>query len=122
MRRTRWILGTVVLLVGLFAGCSQIADALDDVIVGSWQQASVNGVTPAFVNVLKFTADNTYTASVGGVTTNTGTWVKNGSQYTLNGVLFGFASTTSNITPVFSDSNNTMTYTDGSGYAEVYKK
>ena len=116
------IFGIIALFALSFAGCSLIADATDDVIVGNWQQTSVNGNAPILVYALKFTADNAYTASTAGVTSNTGTWSKSGASYTLVGALFGFVSTTSTITPTFTDSNNTMTYTDASGYVEIYKK
>jgi hypothetical protein len=112
-------IGLVALTLG---GCSFFAGLTDDVIVGSWQQSTVNGVTPLLVNVIKITDDKAYTTSTAGITTNTGSWSKSGSSYTFVGALFGFISTSSVITPTFTDSNNTMTYTDGNGYIEVYKK
>jgi hypothetical protein len=119
----RWGIGIAInVLVLTLAGCSFFASLTNDLIVGSWQQSTVNGNTPLLVNVLTFTADNAYTTSTAGVTTNTGTWSKSGSSYTLVGALLGFVSTTSTITPTFSNSNNTMTYTDGNGAIEVYKK
>jgi hypothetical protein len=99
-----------------------VASATDDVIVGSWTLSTVDGTTPLLVYTHKFTADNAYTESALGATTNTGTWSKSGSSYTLVGALFGFVNTTSTITPSFSNSNNTMTYTDANGHVEVYKK
>jgi hypothetical protein len=117
VKRHQFIGGAIVLLVLLFASCS----LLHDVIVGSWQQVSVNGVGTILVTVVQFT-DSTYTGSVAGVTTNAGTWTKSGSTYSLNGAFFGFISTSSTITPSFSNSNNTMSYTDNSGFVEIYNR
>ena len=117
MKKKHFIRGAIVLFVLLFASCS----LFHDVIVGSWQQVSVGGVPAGLVNVVQFT-DSTYTCTVGGVTTNTGTWTKSGSTYSLNGSFFGFLSTSSNMTPTFSNSNNTMTYTDGSSLAEIWNR
>lgn len=122
MKKYLGVCGFIAMIALTLAGCSLFASATDDVIVGNWQQSSVNGVTPALVNVLKFTADNAYTSSTASVTTNTGTWSRSGSNYTLVGALFGFISTNTTIAPSFSNSNNTMTYTDKDGYLEVYKK
>ena len=119
MKRILFSLGAVALFVLALAGCSLFGLGTD-VIVGRWQQVSVNGVPSVFVTVIQFT-DNTYNGTVGGVATNTGTWTKSGSSYTLNGVFFGFIATSSTINPSFTSSNNTMTYTDNSGFAEVYR-
>jgi hypothetical protein len=110
--------GAIVLIALLFAGCSLIEG---DVIVGKWQQVSVGGVNAILVNVLDFT-DHTYAASVGGVALNAGTWTKSGSAYSLNGALAGFIATSATITPTFSNSNNTMTYTDGASLVEIYNR
>ena len=117
MKRRMFILGAVVLFVLSIAGCSLFTD----VIVGDWQQVSVNGVPTGALTVIRF-SEHSYTGSVLGVTVNTGTWTKSGSSYTLNGTFFGFISTSETITPTFSNSNNTMTYTDSSGFAEVYNR
>jgi hypothetical protein len=117
MKKNHFLQGAIVLFVLLFASCS----LLHDVIVGNWQQVSVAGVPAVLVNVLEFT-DHTYTASVGGVTLDAGTWTKSGSAYSLNGSLAGFLSTSSTITPTFSNSNNTMTYTDGVSAVEIYNR
>ena len=121
VKKTMRFFGAGVLLVLLIAGCSLAGPLTADVIVGSWQQVSVNGTAAITVNVVKFTAD-TYTTSLAGVTTNTGTWTKSGSSYTLNGAFFGFVATTATITPTFSNSNNTLSYVDGSGYVEIFNR
>jgi hypothetical protein len=117
MKKATLISGVAVLAVFLLASCS----LLTDVIVGSWQQVSVNGVATVLVTVVQFT-DSTYTGTTAGVTSNAGTWSKSGSTYTLTGSFFGFISTSSAITPVFSSSNNTLTFTDSSGFVEVYNR
>jgi hypothetical protein len=117
MKRNRVLFGVIVLFVLLFAGCS----LFPDVIEGSWQQVSVNGVNSVLVTVVAFTG-SAYTCSVAGITTNTGTWTRSGSQYTLNGSFFGFVATSVSFTPVFSRSNNTLSYTDSNGYVEVYNR
>ena len=121
MKKTLRIGGAMVLFVLLLAGCSLIDAVTVDVIIGKWQQASVNGIAPITVNVAQFTAES-YSTSVAGVTTNSGTWTKSGSSYTLNGAFLGFVSTTVTITPTFSNSNNTMTYTDQDGYVEIFNR
>ncbi len=121
MKRFLRIIGPGAFLVLLLAGCSLFGGLTTDVIVGSWQQASVNGNDTVTVNLVTFTADS-YTTTVAGVTTNTGTWTKSGGTYTLNGAFFGFLATTSTFTPAFTNSRNTMTYTDESGYVEVYNR
>ena len=117
MKKNHFLRAVVVLFVLLFASCS----LFHDVIVGSWQQASVAGVPAGTVNVLDFT-DTTYTASVGGVTLSAGTWTKSGSAYTLNGSYFGLVGTSSTITPTFSNSNNTLTYTDSASAVEIWNR
>ena len=117
MKKNHFVRGAIVLFVLLFASCS----LFHDVIVGSWQQVSVSGIGVPTVNVLEFT-DHTYTASAAGLTLDAGTWTKSGSAYSLNGSLAGFLSTSSTITPTFSNSNNTMTYTDGASLVEIYNR
>jgi hypothetical protein len=120
MKKLTLIIGAVALFALLLAGCSLFGGP--DVIVGRWQQVSVNGVpTVVLAIVVQFT-DYTYNGTTAGVATNTGIWTKSGSSYTLNGVFFGFVASSSTINPSFTNSNNTMTYTDSSGYAEVYNR
>jgi hypothetical protein len=121
MRKHLGLLCLVAAIALSAAGCSLIASVTDDVIVGSWTLSSTGGNPPLFATVLKFTADNAYTSTTSSINTNAGTWSKSGSSYTLVGTFFGFISTTSTITPVFSNSNNTMTYTDSNG-VEIFKK
>jgi hypothetical protein len=117
MKKSRLLFGAVVLFTLLVAGCS----LFPDVIVGSWQQVSVNGANAVLVTVVTF--DGTaYTGSIAGVTTNTGTWTRSGGAYTLNGSFFGYISTSVSFTPTFSRSNNTLSYTDSSGYVEIYNR
>ena len=78
---------------------------------------SVDGSPTLVLTVVEFT-DSTYTTSIFGGATNTGTWTKSGSAYTLNGTFFGFIATSTTITPTFSNSSNTLTYTDGGGHVE----
>jgi hypothetical protein len=118
MKKNLLVFAAVGLLVVMFASCSLL---MPDVIVGKWQQVSVNGSPTLLLTVAQFT-DSTYTTSVSGVTTNTGTWTKSGSAYTLNGVFFGFAATSTTITPIFSNSSNTLSYTDSSGYVEIFNR
>jgi hypothetical protein len=122
MKRTAFFLATLVLAATFFAGCGAIGKALDDKIVGSWQQVSVNGAAPLLVTVVRFSDNNSYTGSTASVTTNSGTWTSSGSSYTLTGTFFGFIGTTSTITPSFTSSNNTLTYIDQNGFAEVYNR
>jgi hypothetical protein len=117
MKKASLISGIAVLAVFFLASCSLFTD----VIVGTWQQVSVNGVATVLVTEVQFT-DSTYTGTTAGVTSNAGTWTKSGSTYTLTGSFFGFISTSSAITPVFSSSNNTLTFTDSSGFVEVYNR
>jgi hypothetical protein len=119
MKKALVISGVAALLIFSLAGCDLFNTT--DVIVGSWQQVSVNGVDAVLVTVVQFT-ESTYTGTTAGVQTHAGTWTKSGSTYALTGTFFGFISSTSTITPVFSNSNNTMTYTDGDGYVEVYNR
>jgi hypothetical protein len=111
--------GIAVFLVFMLASCNLFS--FDDVIQGKWQQASIDGTPTVLVTVIEFTK-TAYTGTTAGVTINTGTWSKSGSAYTLTGSFFGFISTTSTITPVFSNSNNTMTFTDSSSSVEVYNR
>jgi hypothetical protein len=117
VKKNHFMRGAIVLFVLSFASCS----LFHDVIVGSWQQVSVAGVPAGSVTVLEFT-DHTYTVSLSGATVDAGTWTKSGSAYSLNGAFLGFLSTSSTITPTFSNSNNTMTYTDGVGAVEIYNR
>ena len=114
-------IAAIVLVAAVLFGCSVLASVIKDTIVGTWQQASVNGNATVLVTTVQFT-DTTYTGSTAGITTNSGTWTKSGSSYTLTGTFFGFVGTTSTINPTFTDSNNTMTYTDQNGFAEVYNR
>jgi hypothetical protein len=118
MKKNLFAFALAGLLVLLISGCSLI---MPDVIVGRWQQVSVGGAPVVLVNVVEFTA-STYTGSVGGLTLDTGTWTKSGSTYTLNGAILGFLSTSSTITPTFSNSSNTLSYTDGNVVVEVYNR
>jgi hypothetical protein len=120
MKRVSMIIGAVALFVLVLAGCSLFNGK--DVIVGRWQQVSVAGIPVGIVTVVEFTDNNTYTGTTGGVATNTGTWRESHGSYTLTGVFFGFIASTSTIDPTFSNSNNTMTYTDGSSLVEVYNR
>lgn len=117
MRTYRRAGGALVLLVLLVAGCS----LFPDVIEGSWQQESVDGVDAVLVTVVTFT-DTEYTCSVAGVIVNTGTWTRSSMEYTLNGSMFGFISTSVDLAPAFSNSNNTLTYTDDDGYVQIYNR
>lgn len=119
MKRNQFVRGAVVLAVILLAGCSLLG--IHDTIVGNWQQVSVDGLNTSLVTVVKFT-DVTYACSVVGVETNVGTWTKSGSAYSLNGSFFGFASTSVTITPSFSNSGNTLSYTDSNGLVEIYNR
>ena len=120
MKKIIGIVGAISLLLLVLAGCSNLFTGAD-AIVGSWQQASVNGSTPVLVTVVTFTAP-TYTGSTAGVTANSGVWSRSGSAYTLTGSFFGFIATSTTITPTFSNWNNTLTYTDSSGYVEIYNR
>jgi hypothetical protein len=119
MKKALFASAVVVLVVLFFAGCSLFTTT--DVIEGKWQQVSVNGSATVLVTVVQFT-DSTYTGTTAGITSNTGTWSKSGSTYTLTGSFFGFISTSSAIDPVFSSSNNTLTFTDSNSYVEVYNR
>ncbi len=118
MKRNLFIVGAAVLFVFVLAGCSLFGP---DTIVGSWQQASVNGIPTVLVTVIDFTA-KTYTGSIAGVTSNAGTWTKSGDSYTLTGSFFGLIGTTSTITPSFTNSDNRMTYVDKDGFNEIYNR
>ena len=120
MKRSTFIIGAVGLFVLVLAGCSLFG--VPDVIVGRWQQVSVHGFpTGPLAIVVQFT-DFTYNGTTAGVATNTGIWTKSGSTYSLTGLFFGFLASNSTINPAFTNSNTTMTYTDGNGLAEVYNR
>jgi hypothetical protein len=121
MKRKSLFVAAIIAGVLMVAGCSLVADAIADPIVGSWQQVSVDGSAALLVTTLAFTKD-TFTVTTAGITGTTGTWTKSGSSYTLTGAFFGTLATSSVIVPTFSNSNNTMTYTDANGKVEVYKK
>lgn len=118
MRRTLTTLGLIGLLVATIVGCDLFRST--DLIVGEWQLVSVNGIAPVLVSEVRFTED-TYTASTGGIETHSGTWTRSGRTYTLTGTFFGFASSGS-FTPTFSNSNNTLTYSNESGDLYVYNR
>ena len=111
-------MGLIGLLVAAIVGCDLFRST--DLIVGEWQLVSENGVAPVFVTDVRFTED-TYTASTAGVETHTGTWTGSGDTYTLTGTLFGSAESGS-FTPTFSNSNNTLTYSNASGDVYVYNR
>jgi len=119
MKKSLRILGIVGLIAFALAGCALFGGP--DLIIGSWQQVSLNGSSVVTVNVAAFTA-TTYSYSVAGATLGSGTWTKSGSSYSLNGTFFGFISSTSTITPTFSSSNNTLTYTASNGDLYVYNR
>jgi hypothetical protein len=118
MKKNLLVFAAVALFVVMFAGCSLL---MPDVIVGKWQQVSVDGNPTLVLTVVQFT-DSTYTTSIFGGATNTGTWTKSGSAYTLNGTFFGVVATSTTITPTFSNSSNTLTYTDGGGHVEIFNR
>ena len=118
IRRTLTTLGLVGLLATAIVGC-QLFNSTDP-IVGGWQLVSENGVVPIFVNDVQFTED-TYTASTAGIETHSGTWTKSGGTYALTGTFFGFASSGS-FRPTFSNSNNTLTYSNKSDDIYVYNR
>jgi hypothetical protein len=119
MKKSLRILGIVGLIAFALAGCALFGGP--DLIIGSWQQVSVNGSAATTVNVAAFTA-TTYSYSIAGATMWSGTWTKSGSSYSLNGAFLGFISSTSTITPTFSSSNNTLTYTGTDGNLYVYNR
>ena len=118
MRNSFTTLGIIGLFVFAIVGCDLFMRT--DLIVGGWQLVSENGAAPVFVTVVQFT-ENTYTGSTAGIETHTGTWTKSNGTYTLTGTFFGFAGSGS-FTPTFSNSNNTMTYSNGSGDIYVYNR
>ncbi len=118
MRRTLTTLGLIGLLAATIVGCDLFRST--DLIVGDWQLVSENGVTPVLVSEVRFTED-TYTAWTAGVETHSGTWTKSGGTYTLTGTFFGFASSGS-FTPTFSNSNNTLTYSNETDDLYVYNR
>ena len=117
MKKTIFLLATVILAASIVVGCSAINAATSDPIVGSWQQSPSLGTTLTFSE-----NPNNYTYLTGAVQTNTGTWSKNGSTYTLTGSIFGITSATSVITPTFSNSNKTFYYLDSNNNAVTYNK
>lgn len=119
MKKALAIGSLIAALVLALAGCDTSHN--DDVFVGNWQQVSVDGVPTVLVTVIQVT-DGGYVGTTAGIQTNAGTWTKSGDTYTLTGAFFGFISTTSAITPAFTSADNTMTYTDSSGYVEIYNR
>jgi hypothetical protein len=118
MKKHLLVCGAVVLFVILFAACSQASSPGSDVIVGSWVETTAGGSPISGTDVLQFKADNTLIMTMNGSIFDTGTWSKSGSTYTLS--LLGFSPLT--FTPTFSNSNNTMAYTDLSSQIEVYNR
>ena len=117
VKKTLFILAAVILAGSLVVGCSAINAATSDPIVGSWQQSPSLGTT------LTFTENpNNFTYLTGAIQTQAGTWTKSGSTYTLSGAIFGIITTTSVITPTFSNSNKTFYYLDSSNTAVTYNK
>jgi hypothetical protein len=110
--------GLVALLVFTVAGCDLFG--FTDRIVGNWQLVSVNDVAPLFVTVAAFT-ETAYTVTTASVETYDGTWTKSSGTYTLTGTFFWFASSGS-FTPTFSNSNDTVTYTNGDSDTYVYNR
>jgi hypothetical protein len=122
MKKLPLIVASTILAMALFAGCEMLNKLTADTIVGTWQQVSVNGSATVLVTEAEFGQDNSYTGSVASVKVNSGTWTKSSGTYTLTGTFFGFLSTTSTLAPTFTSSGNTMTFTDSSGYVEVYNR
>ena len=117
MKRNLLFAGVIVLLVFFFAGCSLPGS---DPIVGKWQQKSVNGVNAVLVTLVTFT-ETAFTGSTSGIPFH-GVWTKSGSAYTMTGSFPGSPTTTFACTPVFSNSNNTLTFTDGNGEVEIFTR
>jgi hypothetical protein len=118
MKKHLLVSGAIVFLVLVIASCSLV---FPDTIIGNWQQVSVGGVPTVLLTVVSYTA-TAYSGTLAGVATNSGTWTKSGNTYSLNGSYFGLVGTSSKITPVFSNSNNTMTYTDSASLVEVWNR
>jgi len=121
MQKSRYIMTTAVVLFLLFVASHKASFSDDlsnaDVIVGNWQEASYNGVANISF-VYQCSADYALTVLKTGGAYGTGTWSKNGSTYTFS--LTGMDAIS--FTPVFSNSNNTMTYTDGKEFVSVYTR
>jgi len=122
VKQNRFILTVLVMFVLLFVACHKASSSDDsgnnvDIIVGNWQEASYNGVANTSF-VYQCSADYALTVLKTGGAYGTGTWSKNGSTYTFS--LTGMDATS--FTPVFTNSNNTMTYTDGKGFVSVYTR
>lgn len=115
----QFIGGAIVLITVVFASCSLLN--VPDVIEGSRQQVSVNGAPTVLLTVVTFT-DSTYNGSVAGVTTNTGTWTRSSETYTLNGTFLAIFGTTGAFTPAFTNSNNSLSFTDGNGDLRIYNR
>jgi hypothetical protein len=119
MKRNTFILVAIAAVAAsvALAGCSAINAAAADPIVGTWQQS------PSLATTLQFTENpNNYTYATGVIQTNTGTWSKSGSTYSLTGAILGFIGTSSSITPTFSNSNNTFAYTDSNSVIQIYNR
>jgi len=120
MKKGYFALTTIVGLVLLFVASRQaiFPDSPDtDVIVGNWQEASYNGVTNTSF-IYQCSANYALTILKTGGVYGTGTWSKSGSTYTFS--LTGMDAIS--FTPVFSNSNNTMTHTDGKEFVSVYNR
>jgi len=118
MKRTLIVTGLIAMLVFAIAGCELFG--ISDRIVGNWQLVSINGTPEIVVTVAVFT-DSTYEVTSGGIPTYEGTWTKSGGTYTLTGTFFWFASSGS-FTPTFSNSSNTLTYSNGSGDIYIWNR
>jgi hypothetical protein len=122
MNRNQLFVGATVVvavLLVLVAGCDLAG--FTDVIEGSWQQVSVDGVSAVLATVVTFT-HTTYSVAVAGVVTNEGAWTRSEDVYTLNGTFIGFLSTTTSLTPTFTNSNDTLTFTDDEGRVQIYSR
>jgi len=121
MQKSRYIMTTVIVLFLLFVASHEASfsdDSSDtDVIVGNWQEASYNGVANTSF-AYQCGANYALTVLKTGGVYGTGTWSKNGNAYTFS--LTGMDAIS--FTPVFSNSNNTMTYTDGKNFVSVYNR
>ena len=121
MKKRLASISAIALVAAVTFGCNVLANVTKDTIMGTWQQVSVDGNPTVLLTTVRFTG-TIYIGATAGITTNSGTWTKSGSSYTLTGSFFGFVGTSSTINPTFTDSNNTMTYTDQNGFAEVYNR
>ncbi len=118
MKKALIFAGLIALLVFAIAGCDLFG--FPDRIVGNWQLVSVNGTPPLLVTVAAFT-DTAYAVTTATVPTYEGTWTESSGTYNLTGTFFWFASSGS-FTPTFSNSYDTVTYTDGSADTYVYNR